>query len=355
MKKNQTPLPLETVNFLTSIDPLIWEKVKDEDGKVNALLCKEYANKNYPDTAGMIYALAMWREHKVIYEFDGEIAEMLRDMGTVDDTIPCEAIMRLPYNGIYIQIPKKMFSFKNKEGRILGQLKEETVYVDGFFFSIDTDTEKNFKKFYDISKSQYVDGLFSIATFDMFFDNHMMMTLAIPIAENFTLKTGFEYLHNNGYSGNESAIQLCNELLQLVLYLSAVNADIEEDTEQKEIRERAEKKKAERSEHGADRADKEKEVSYKELRKWNVGYRYGTAVKKARQAERKKRDKEDTEPKQTTRQGSHSRKRTHARKGHFHHFWTGSRTGERQLILKWVSPVIVNAEYENIVTIHKVK
>ena len=75
-------------------------------------------------------------------------------------------------------------------------------------------------------------------------------------------------------------------------------------------------------------------------------------MKKARQAERKERNNSTVEH---NRKGSHARKRTHARRGHFHHFWTGSKTGERQLIVKWVSPIIVNAEYDNIVTIRKLK
>lgn len=348
MKKKHTLQPLEMTNFLTKADPDIWGQLYDKDGQASAILCKKYADKNYPDTAGMLYALAVWRQHKIIYDFDNEIAKMLKDMGTVDDDIPCEAIMHLPYNGLYLQLPDKVFSYVEEE-KWLGQVKKERIYVDGFFFSIDTSTVETLKKI-----GVEVDGELSLATFDMVFTNHRMMTLCIPLSENHTFKSGFEYMNNNGYAHNESSIELCNELLQLVLYLSAVNADIEEDAEQKEIKERAEKKKAERSEQEQTEPTKSKEISYKELQKWNVGYRYGTAVKKARQAERKKRDA-DTEQERTARQGSHSRKRTHARRGHFHHFWTGSRKGERQLVLKWVSPVIVNAEYENIVTIHKVK
>ena len=159
---------------------------------------------------------------------------------------------------------------------------------------------------------------------------------------------------------DESNFRTFNTLVQLVLYLSAVNADIEQDPEQKEIRERAEKKESEN--HNTKQANSEqteyKEVRYKDLKKWNVGYRYGAAVKKARQQERKNQRTEQGSAQQTepNKKGSHSRKRTHARRGHFHHFWTGSReSADRQLVLKWVSPVIVNAEYENIVTIRKVK
>ena len=59
--------------------------------------------------------------------------------------------------------------------------------------------------------------------------------------------------------------------------------------------------------------------------------------------------------------GNHSRKRTHWRKGHFQHYWTGpkSKPEERKLILNWVEPVLVNEELANIdklpAVIHKVE
>ncbi len=84
--------------------------------------------------------------------------------------------------------------------------------------------------------------------------------------------------------------------------------------------------------------------SYSEMRKWDVGFRYGKAIKRTRQTERKA----------VPHEGSHARKRTHVRKGHYHHFWRGSKDGERELILKWISPVVVNADYENVATIRRV-
>lgn len=47
--------------------------------------------------------------------------------------------------------------------------------------------------------------------------------------------------------------------------------------------------------------------------------------------------------------------RPHMRRAHWHRFWTGPRSGERKLILKWLEPIFVNPDRgESATTIHKV-
>ena len=43
----------------------------------------------------------------------------------------------------------------------------------------------------------------------------------------------------------------------------------------------------------------------------------------------------------TTRISGRRSPRPHIRRGHWHHYWIGPRTGERKLILKWLHPLIV--------------
>ena len=128
--------------------------------------------------------------------------------------------------------------------------------------------------------------------------------------------------------------KVLNFFVQTVLYLCADNADIEENYVQKQTYKKPQNNKP-----------KDK---FTELRKWDVGYRYGAAV-------RKLFFQKGSTSVSGPHTGSHSRKRTHVRRGHWHHFWRGKRDGERTLALKWVSPVVVNAEYENVTTIHRAK
>lgn len=68
--------------------------------------------------------------------------------------------------------------------------------------------------------------------------------------------------------------------------------------------------------------------------KWDVGFRIGSALRKARAEYRESNDSyEDKE---------YSSPRPHIRRAHWHHYWAGSeRTADRRLVLKWLPPIPV--------------
>jgi len=42
------------------------------------------------------------------------------------------------------------------------------------------------------------------------------------------------------------------------------------------------------------------------------------------------------------------------RRGHFHHYWTGPRDGDRKLIMKWLPPTWINPDLSNLIsTVHE--
>lgn len=55
--------------------------------------------------------------------------------------------------------------------------------------------------------------------------------------------------------------------------------------------------------------------------------------------------------------GSGRKVRPHMRRAHFHHFWRGPKDGPRELFIKWIPPIVVNADSGNEVeaTAHKVR
>lgn len=86
------------------------------------------------------------------------------------------------------------------------------------------------------------------------------------------------------------------------------------------------------------------------IRKWDVGFRIGNMIRKAKQAGRSM--EQNTEL--TSRSGG--TKAPHTRRGHRHHFWIGKMDGERKLILKWVAPMFINGNDDDVITtIHEVK
>lgn len=66
----------------------------------------------------------------------------------------------------------------------------------------------------------------------------------------------------------------------------------------------------------------------------NVGFRIGATIRKAKAASTA----------HTEEPGHGSKKSPHSRRGHWHHYWTGPRDGERKLVLKWVAPTFINAD-----------
>jgi len=78
---------------------------------------------------------------------------------------------------------------------------------------------------------------------------------------------------------------------------------------------------------------------------WDVGYRLGAAIRHAQEAERS-----------APGDGTHASPRAHIRRAHWHAFWTGPKTGERKLVLRWLPPIPVNVDEDTDVvpTVHRV-
>lgn len=84
------------------------------------------------------------------------------------------------------------------------------------------------------------------------------------------------------------------------------------------------------------------------VRQWEVGYRFGAAFRQ-QLAEAQQRAG-------TGHSGERNRPRVHVRRAHWHSYWTGPKDGERKRIVKWLPPVIVNAEGDELpVTIWRQK
>ena len=86
----------------------------------------------------------------------------------------------------------------------------------------------------------------------------------------------------------------------------------------------------------------------REVKSFSVGIRIGAAIRKA---QRKPPADPDAE------KGTGSAKRPHSRRGHWHHYWTGPKDGDRKLVLKWTAPTFIHADDidDNIITFHPVK
>lgn len=313
MKKSEKILPLECSKSLTADFPEIWEKV-DGSLEKTKLFAKE---NNLNSSIYLIYGLSLWRKNKQIYEMDRELCYLLGQNDSLSDEVPTEVFENMPYDVFYVKLPKdflKISKLKNKQGTFT-DLK-----INGFLC------------FKSLEQND------TLLDFVIIFEDMAAFNIAISLEKGLTLSQACSKVL---LGGSDGLFKVVNLFLQLVLYLCADNAEIEENEIQKDIYKPTPK-------------DKKPQDSFKEIRKWEVGYRYGSTIRKT-----KKHSKSQSLPNKTDRTGTGvgTKKRPHSRKGHWHHFWTGSeKQGNRKLILHWVAPTVINAEYnDNVPTIHKVK
>lgn len=160
-----------------------------------------------------------------------------------------------------------------------------------------------------------------------------------------TLDLGGNVYLNGEIDKKDDAVDLIFNIIQYIIYLTAVNAEIEPVTKMAIAKKQVERTRE--SKTTADTHPIKTQIS-------TVGYRFGNEYR------RHKRDN-----KEWSSSGSHvgwskgTKKTPHIRRSHFHGYWTGSKTDpqSRKLIVKWIQTVFVGSSDngEDEITIHKVK
>lgn len=244
-----------------------------------------------------------WRQNKIIYYFDSDMASALADQAEdVKDTdvLPADLLMHLPYPCIYIKAP--------------GLLE----HMDGFWAWMDFDTNRQGPEL----RIQWVFDTMDASVPQVL---HIIQGATLRTCITDTMQTTLE--HTKGpvdVSRPADSARIILKAIQLLLYILADNSDIEDATPPMRVV----------NSHkpvGASKRtiqDKAGEVQAK-----NVGVRIGAAF---RRAKARKNTSGST--------GTGGTKRPHMRRGHWHHYWRGPMDGERELILHWTAPTMIHSE-----------
>lgn len=253
-------------------------------------------------------ALASWRVTQGIYRFDSDLFDELWETPVND--IPCQIFRRLPEWCVYIELARPPFC--------------------GVFVHLNYEPDEQLEQLRLLFHRQ---GESEIQRTDI-----VVIALDRP-----TLEEGFaatsarirrmleqepiEHIVGHTTVSLES-YQFSARAASLVLYLCSENADYR----------RLDLPEEKRTKKGTKFFPPDKAQVIE------VGMRIGAALRQARAGLRSE-----------TESSGGGGTRPHVRRAHWHHFWTG-RKPNQELILKWLSPILVNVDKGAIeTTVHPVK
>jgi hypothetical protein len=265
---------------------------------------------------GPLAALAAWRVTQGIYRFDPSLYEEL--VATpIDGTLPTEHLFHLPEWCVYIETPNNpehLGVFVHLEHCVESGRNELRFVFDTedllFPVALHIDHD-NFKE--------------SLEAFFRSVAKEMRGTIDEDVLSQYPWVLR---------SARDRLARILPPLLSLVLYLCTIDADVT-------------------GAGGRSAGNREgRPVNRRQPSApqtpvvWNTGFRIGAALRRAAA--------ETRGPEETGERGaSHASPRPHIRRAHWHSFWTGPRkeSEERKRVLKWLPPIPVNVELENIVPI----
>lgn len=297
-KHKNEPLVLTDLKnmFPTNVSYEGFAKVhKDADSKLSEEFHSSVYEKNHKlcevlgmhddETKSLLIRMTLfyyWSKSKEIYEFDTDFAKIL--MQTPVEVIPYQSLSRLPYVTFAIS------------------LGDEYIIVHKGYDKNHVESDYLFVA-HCSHKTEYVN------------------VTGFPLHETFESIDAFKSICKN-----PSQIDDIIGCLNLIMYLCAEKPDIDPHPEQKTITKRSSVTRN----------------TYREIRKWNVGHRFGAAYRKHKVNSQGSGVSVQSPSSSDTAQRS---VRPHIRRAHWHRFWTG--TGEnKHLALKWLSPMTINADSE---------
>jgi hypothetical protein len=292
--------------------------------------------------AAVLSALFAWRATQGIYRFDQTILDELW-LTPISGNIPVQALERLPEWCCYIAFPHP---------RRIGNVE-----IAGFFVLLQYDLDDHERDLYFVMETLHATGehyltptvLRLVGTLEECFTASLTrMQRGVEQggwkAIGFTtLEEGRAYLELIRQRNQDHPHELA-PLLSLVLYLASTTREMRSGQLTQPARPKTQ----------PTRRLGPRIFPPSAPRVWDVGFRTGATIRAGRTTiERANVGADGSEGK------THASPRPHLRAAHWHHFWVGPLKGERQLILKWLHPIVVaageNEEDPGIIpTVHRV-
>ena len=298
---------------------MIEDNRADDLAKIQRMILRYNQKRHIPQEANPHFAslyllISRWRKHRAIYHFDPILWQCLVDQAAdVSDIeiLPSEFILHLPYECIQIEgLPVEIVL------DVLGQKPAKyngvaliTIMQPG---TVDPDYPFLYMVWENINHKGSED-------------------FCLPIIPGGTILDGYDRLRSiadDDTIHQQSSVAVTRIAIQFILYLMAINADVEESGPEEEGTDKS-SDEASTDAPVKKRRHKSNHQRGKKSLLYHVGYHVGPSLGAAESSEN---------------HSSGITIRPHIRRGHWQHYWRGPRDGERERILKWKSPIIVKGD-----------
>ena len=250
-----------------------------------------------------------WRQHKKIYEFDEDLADMLMDQDISNLIIDQRFFIRLPFNGLCMHIKSSKHQMDQCIIVYIDNTKSDELALNFCVFAIPH------------LVTEYIGKV----------DSRAMVCCSeykIKLVQDETLENVIERVSGATDIGYKIR---CIKLVNLLMYILAANSDIV--YKGSHIPKLDIKYIDDDSSENVDTLVVGKNVGAV-IRRWNDEY----------EEEIRKQRELDTD-KVYIRKRPKGFKVPHMRAGHWHHYWTGPRDApleEKDLIARWIDPIFIN-------------
>jgi len=268
--------------------------------------------------AQVLAALAPWRATQGIYVFHPELFTTIAST-PLDGPLPVELFERLPEWCCYVP--------NVAEGETL-----TPITWLGFFVYLEWDANTGRRELRFLVDYEKEDGSTGFAPFVLHIDQGTIEDAVMGFLDEVERQ---RVVHGaaEGPGEPEPALKvlatMTKPLVSLALYLCSVNAEIVHHKGPGRVPQRP---KAKRTKNG------ERLFPPDAANTWEVGYRIGAALQRAREGGGAPREPAGGES--TARRSP----APHIRRAHWHSFWRGPREGPRELVVKWLPPIPVGVQ-----------
>ncbi|MBO4847094.1 MAG: hypothetical protein J5525_12490 [Lachnospiraceae bacterium] len=285
-----------------------------------------------------MHTIKRWSKTRIIYRFGSEMKWELFDMASKmqeDEDIPAQ-FLRLPYDAISIQLEEDP-TIEDMLMEMIGKLNEN--------FGMDTTMTITTAKAGEICSKECIINVLT--------SPYGTYSLVLPIGNTIgdSMSAAMDFIENSPHwlakdirrSIKESEaykngdfdrdtykdiiVSSLKWTIQFILYLNAINSDQQKNEDRlKEDNVPRQKRK-----------EIKRDIEKARVQLIDVGYHVGKLIKQAKL-------KEEPEKQTAGPNKKGGKKRAHFRRAHWHHFWTGKRDGEQELVLKWVQMTTIHED-----------